>query len=133
MELLDYASRGALFFTGFSLFMMLILFILEIGSNIRKNENRKSARITATITFIFIIFCAFIDAKSNYSTLMENKKSFEIKEYLECYSGFNTYLVAKDRGWQRDGDYFIKGDYIINALNCKISEVQSKDNTGLSR
>ena len=124
MEVLDYTSRGIFFIASLVIFASITITISEIGSNKKKSENETGARIWALISSIFAISAMFIEGNYNYSTVLENKQMFDGGTYLECNSGFNNYLVSKDRGWQRKGEFLIKDDFIVNTLNCSISQVQ---------
>jgi len=124
MEVLDYTSSGIFFIAGLVIFGSIFITILEIGSNEKNNKNEIGARIWALISSVFAISAMFIEGNYNHSTVLENKQMFDGGTYIECGSGFNHYLVSKDRGWQRRGEFLIKDDFIVNTLNCSVSKVQ---------
>ena len=123
VDYLDYTNAIFYIFSGLTIFSALLLKILDLASNYEEGgKNYKSSSIVATIVFTFGVTMPFVNGYQNYTTITENIKQFRDAKSLECYSGANSYLVSKQRGWELDGEQFLKGDLLMSVLRCSLRE-----------
>lgn len=113
MDYLDYTNEVYFFLSGILMFASFILLLIFEKGIMRK---------LFYLIFVLAMGIPYMIGYQNYHTITKNIKEFRDHKSLECYSGTDSYLVSKQRGWELDGEKFLKEDLLVSVHRCSLRE-----------
>lgn len=119
LEILSHANSGFYFLGALLLFGAILIVILEVGRNHKKGTNKRGGRVFAVLIALFVLWSILDDGATTLESIKKSSNSFEVGRQLQCSSGFDTYLVSKERSWEKEGEMFRKEDLLIPLKNCQ--------------
>lgn len=113
----EYINPGAVIISGIVLFLHIGIFTLSLEIKNTKGKAQKSNKFSSFVIIVVLVAPFALSSYTNF-TILENIEVFNNSKSLECHSGFNSYLVSKDSGWEISKDSFLKDSFLIRADKC---------------